>query len=137
LIDVLVDTSVWSIALRRQSKNLSSDQKNLILELEKLASDGRISIIGAIRQEILSGIKHNEQFTKLKKLLSSFVDLELSSETYILAASFYNKCTKICIQGTNTDFLICATAVSYSLPIFTIDRDFKNFQKVLPIKLYG
>ena len=137
MIDVLVDTSVWSIALRRQSKNLSSDQKNLILELEKLASDGRISIIGAIRQEILSGIKHNEQFTKLKKLLSSFVDLELSSETYILAASFYNKCTKRGIQGSNTDFLICATAVSYSLPIFTIDKDFKNFQKVLPIRLYG
>ncbi len=137
MIDVLVDTSVWSIALRRQPKNLGALERELIVTLNKLASDGRIVIIGAIRQETLSGIKYNEQFTKLKKLLKAFADLSLSSDIYELAAHFFNRCRKRGVQGSNTDFLICAAAVTYALPIFTTDKDFKNFQKVLPIKLYN
>ena len=49
---VIVDTSVWSLALRRQQKNNSIADK-----LRDFIGDGRVVLLGAVRQEILSGIK--------------------------------------------------------------------------------
>ncbi len=40
------------------------------------------------------------------------------------------------VQGSNTDFLLCALSVRYDLAIFTIDEDFKNYAKHLPIRLH-
>jgi predicted nuclease of predicted toxin-antitoxin system len=56
---------------------------------------------------------------------------------YEEAASFFNHCRAKGIQGSNTDFLICAVAARNDFPIFTKDADFAHFAKVLPITLYG
>ena len=128
---VIVDTSVWSLALRRQKQqNNSIDNK-----LRDLIGDGRVILLGAIRQEILSGIKHQEQFDKLKEHLRAFPDLSLDIEDYELAAEYYNICRRNGIQGANTDFLICATANRRNYEIFTTDRDFISFSQYLPIVL--
>jgi hypothetical protein len=67
LRDVLVDTSVWSVALRRQPTNQGAHEKEIIFALDKLALDGSIVLIGAIRQEALSGIKYmTNNFLSLK-----------------------------------------------------------------------
>ena len=55
---LLVDTSIWSLALRRGKQ----PDKSIIFELETLISDYRLQLIGPIRQELLSGIKSDEQF---------------------------------------------------------------------------
>jgi hypothetical protein len=52
---VLVDTCIWSKALRRKNCN-----SNVIKRLADLIYDGRVAIIGPIRQEILSGISNNK-----------------------------------------------------------------------------
>jgi predicted nucleic acid-binding protein len=41
------------------------------------------------------------------------------------------------LQGSNTDFLICAAAERREFPILTADEDFAQFAKVLPIALHG
>ena len=41
------------------------------------------------------------------------------------------------MQGSNTDFLLCAVAERRGLPILTTDRDFVRFAEVLPIELHG
>lgn len=135
-MDILVDTSAWSIALRRNRRQLLSQDESIVNELRELTAQGRVVLVGAIRQEILSGIKHTEQFLKLRNFLKPFPDLSISTEHHELAAHCYNKCKKRGIQGSNTDFLICAVALSFSLTILTLDHDFKLFQKVFPIKLY-
>ena len=129
---VIVDTSIWSLALRRGK----IPDKSLLVELETLISDYRVQLIGPIRQELLSGIKSDEQFDKLKQYLSSFPDYHIQTEDFVLAAKFYNQCRKKGIQGSNTDFLICAIAVNNNWQIYTLDQDFSHFEKVLPIKLY-
>jgi predicted nucleic acid-binding protein len=93
-------------------------------------------MIGPIRQELLSGIKSSEQFLKLKLYLAFFPDLVIQSDEYEKAAEFFNICRRKGIQGSNTDFLICAVSANYRIPIFTDDRDFIHFQKYLPIALY-
>src|SRR6056297_3242886 len=119
---VLVDTCVWSLALRRHKVNKS----DLINQLEDLILDQRVQIIGAIRQELLSGIKNQKQFYKLKNYLRSFPDLVLDENDYELAANFYISCRNNGIQGSNTDFLICAVAVNRGMKIFTSDKDFEQ-----------
>jgi predicted nucleic acid-binding protein len=128
---VIVDSSVWSLALRRQ--NQLNDL--LVNKLRDLISDGRVVLIGAVRQEILSGIKHQEQFEKLRDYLRAFPNLPLDAEDYELAADYCNICRRNGIQGANTDFLICAIASRRNYEIFTTDKDFINFGQYLPIIL--
>jgi predicted nucleic acid-binding protein len=130
---VLVDTSIWSRALRRINRPEDISVKP---ELASLIVDGRVAMIGPIRQEILSGIKERAQYDRLRAHLSAFLDTEILSDDYDEAASFYNLCRGRGIQGSNTDFLICAVAVRKEFPIFTLDTDFTHFAKVLPIVLY-
>ncbi|MEA3506177.1 MAG: PIN domain-containing protein [Elusimicrobiota bacterium] len=129
---ILVDTCVWSAALRRSKQSTSK----VTVKLSSLISDHRVEIIGPIRQEILSGIREKAQFKNLKKYLAAFPDIPLNTEDYVTAAEFYNLCRSRGVQGSNTDFLICAVAIRKHLTIFTTDRDFSLFAKYLPIILF-
>jgi len=128
---VLVDTCIWSYALRHKNPDLEIETI-----LKEIIKDGRLVIIGPIRQEILSGISKETQFEFLKELLSPFEDVPLTSNHFIKAAEFSNICMKKGIQGSNTDFLICSIAYLENLEIFRTDLDFNNYKKHLPIKLF-
>jgi predicted nucleic acid-binding protein len=131
-LKVLVDTSIWSEVLRRQE----SPNELILRELESLIRDFLVQLIGPIRQEILSGIKSVKQFEKLKDYLRSFPDYQIQSEDFELAAQFFNQCRSKGIQGSNTDFLICAIAVNNNWQVFTTDQDFLHFQQIIPVQLY-
>jgi predicted nucleic acid-binding protein len=127
---ILVDTCVWSAVLRRKNPH-----RDLAQKLRDLIADGRVAIIGPIRQELLSGVTNPKQFNQLKELLSPFEDIQLGSEHYVQAAEFANICRSKGIQGSAIDLLICAVAYLENLVIFTTDNDFDNYKKHLPIKI--
>jgi len=129
---VIVDTSMWSLALRRDKEDPSTP----VQELRRLINNHRVQMIGPIRQEILSGIRNKSQFKRLQKNLESFPDLPMLTQDYIAAAGYFNHCRSKGIQGSNTDFLICAVAVRNRFSIFTTDNDFEFFSKHIPIILY-
>ena len=129
---VLVDTSVWSLALRRNQPAESP----VVTELIELIREVRCQMIGPVRQELLSGIKNKVQFQKLRNHLRAFPDLEVTIRDYESAVDFFNICRGKGIQGSNTDFLICAIAARHKIPIFTTDADFALFQPLLPITLH-
>ena len=128
---VLVDTCVWSQALRR----IKNDDKHG-QELRDLISDNRACIIGPIRQEILSGIRFKHHFQALRDHLSAFPDLIIEAADYECAAEFSNLLRSKGVQGSAIDFIICAAAYRHSLLIYSVDQDFKHFSNYLPIKLY-
>ncbi len=130
-MNVIVDTSVWSEVFRRKEPNTE-----LIRSLTELIEEHRVILLGPIRQELLSGISDNRKFTLLKDKLSFFPDKEIKSDDYVLAAEYNNLCRKKGIQGSHIDFLICACATSMKASIYTTDKDFKDFQSVLPITLF-
>ncbi|HUP62244.1 MAG TPA: PIN domain-containing protein [Thermoanaerobaculia bacterium] len=130
---VLVDTPIWSVALRRRSRPENEATKS---ELASLIEDGRVAIIGPIRQELLSGIKERAHFDRLRDHLRAFVDTEMTAEDYEEAAAFFNRCRAKGLQGSNTDFLICAIAARNDFSIFSTDEDFTHFARVLPITLH-
>jgi predicted nucleic acid-binding protein len=130
---ILVDTSVWSLALRRRQVDLSP----YIQELVKLINDMQVQMIGSIRQEILSGIKTEAHFDSVREHLRAFPDLPLVADDYEYAAELFNTLRGKGIQGSNTDFLICSVALRHSMPIFTTDNDFILFARHIPIKLHS
>lgn len=132
---VLVDTSIWSLALRR-SGTRSKDDQFLVLELTDLLNDVKVVMIGPIRQELLSGISSPVQYEALKEKLQAFEDLPLPREYYERAAEFYTICRRAGVQGSHVDFLICATAVEAGIEIFSSDKDFILYAKHLPIILH-
>lgn len=131
-MNVIVDTSVWSLALRRAKRV----DVRTPLELGELIREGRVVMLGPIRQELLSGIKQKAQYELLRDHLHAFPDLELVSADYEDAAAAFNRCREKGIQGSNTDFLICAIAQRRGLAIYTTDGDFQHFAKVLKLALH-
>jgi len=129
---VLVDTPIWSYALRSKNTEYQAEVNELVL----LIRDHRALIIGPIRQEILSGYSDLQKFKKLKEKLSYFENTPIEDVDYELAAELSNSCRKKGIQGAHTDFLICAVADRLDVPIFTSDKDFIQYQKITSNKLY-
>ena len=134
---VLIDTSVWSQALRRQSAEASSTAQERVVDvLKELIHDSRIAMLGPVRQELLSGVKTPKQFETLQKILSVFSDEPLHSQDYEQAAKNFNQCRQGGVQGSNTDFLICAVSMARGWPIYSLDKDFEHYKKYLPLMLY-
>ena len=134
---VLIDTSVWSQALRRQTAETSSTAQERVVDvLKELIHDSRIAMLGSVRQELLSGVKTQKQFETLQQILSVFSDEPLRSQDYEQAAKNFNQCRQGGVQGSNTDFLICAVSMSREWPIYSLDKDFEQYKNHLALKLY-
>tara|TARA_B110000037_G_C17037435_1_gene472223 strand:+ start:294 stop:704 length:411 start_codon:yes stop_codon:yes gene_type:complete len=130
-VKVLADTDVWSEALRKKKGTKSG----YVLELVDLIQEGRIEMIGPIRMEILSGIREMNTFEAFSEKLSAFPDRPMGSSIYVMAARFYNICRSKGIQGSNTDFQICACSVEWNIPILSKDKDYELYKKFIPIDL--
>ena len=128
---VVVDTSVWSLALRRRTA--VSDIATA--RLARLVVDGRVLMLGPVRQELLSGIRDVAAFESLRERLRAFPDVPLLAQDHERAAEFLNTCRRRGVQGSNTDFLICAAADRRGCSILTTDRDFGAFAVHVPITL--
>lgn len=135
-MQVLVDTSIWSLALRRSRAQLSEPEKTITSDLRDFIQDGRARIIGSVRQELLSGVRDVAQFERLKTYLRAFPDEPSLTEDYEEAARLSNQCRSRGIAGSVTDFLICAVAIGRGWQIFTEDEDFQTYARVLPLKLF-
>lgn len=131
-MNVLVDTSVWSLSLRRAKRVADTASK----ELAELIREGRVVMMGPIRQELLSGIKVRSQYELLRDHLRAFSDLTLELADYEDAAEAFNRCRERGIQGSNTDFLICSAALRRELAVYTTDNDFLQYGKVLELELH-
>lgn len=133
---VLVDTPVWSVALRRSPKVLSREQQALTQELGELIKESRAQLLGPIRQELLSGIRDELQFRRLREHLRAFDDPALTTADYEAAAQAHNRCRAAGIAGSAVDFLICAAAIERGWQVFTTDQDFYRYARHLPLQIY-
>ena len=129
---VIVDTCIWSLALRGKTpRNIKVTE-----ELATVIKENRAKIIGSIRQEVLSGYSDFARYKKLRNKLQYFPNEQVMDSDYESAAEYSNICRKKGIQGSHTDFLICAVSIRLKMKIYTSDKDFVRYSKHLPISLY-
>jgi predicted nucleic acid-binding protein len=133
---VLVDTPIWSLALRRKDADLNSREQRFTQALRELIQDGRAQLVGPVRQELLSGLREEGSFKKLRDQLRAFEQASLGVADYEEAAQLNNQCRARGIDGSAIDFLICATALRRGWQVFTTDDDFLRYSTVFPLRLY-
>lgn len=128
----IVDTSVWSLALRRSSQKKSAE----VEELQKLLESGApIFMLGIVYQEILQGIRHDDQFRKIRDTLKILPLIEISQHDHEEAARLFNKCQSRGIQVSTIDCLISIAAIHNDCTLLTTDRDFERIVALSPLKL--
>jgi predicted nucleic acid-binding protein len=134
---VLVETSVWSVAFRRSRENLSAREKTMRSALETMIAEGRVALLGPIRQELLTGIREERQFLRLRNSLRAFPDVSLTVEDYEEAAKLSNLCRSQGVASSPVDLLICSVALLRDWTIFTLDRDFARYVRHIPVRSMG
>ncbi|MEM1223484.1 MAG: PIN domain-containing protein [Verrucomicrobiota bacterium] len=127
----IADTSIWSPFLRKSSGLIDPYRDRLRQGIVR----GEVQMLGIIRQECLSGIRENAQYLKLKEILDGFPDDLATSDDHLKASEFFNDCRKKGVQGGAADFLICAQSVRLGIPVLTVDKDFVDYSKHIPISL--
>ncbi len=131
---VLVDTPIWSFAYRRARRTA---REELAFEAWRLlVRRQEAMLIGPVRQEVLSGFANTTRFELLRATLRAFLDLPIEIEDYEHAADLGNRCRRQGVQGSATDFLICAVSLRCDAPVFTTDRDFKRYAKSTGVRLH-
>ena len=129
---VLVDTPIWSAGMRRRHGPVSPEAE----ALAKLIAQGRAALIGAVRQEVLSGIRDEAQFERLRDGMRAFPDIPVLTVDYEQAGHFFNTCRRHGIQGSGTDYLLCAVAARHGIALYTTDADFGRYTAYVPLTLY-
>ena len=127
---VLVDSDVWSEAFRKGGR-----KSRAVSLLQEFIENDEVVMIGPVRQEALSGIREKRQFEEIQNILRAFPSVRLEDSIFELAASFFNVCRSNGIQGSHTDFLLCACCVAWKVRILTKDKDFTRYAEYLPIDL--
>ena len=132
-MNLLVDTSVWSRFLRRRKTN---EMDSYVVSLQQyLKNQDCIHLIGPILQELLDGVKEQNQFDLLRDYLSPFPLIELTRDDFIEASLLRNRCRSRGVQASPTDFLICAACIRRNYPLLTADNDFTHISKYCEIDL--
>jgi predicted nucleic acid-binding protein len=131
-VKILADSCAWSLFMRRRKGTvMSGDEQLLLASLIEAIKDGRVAIIGPIRQEVLSGIKDLAQFEKLRFALEAFPDEPLTTLHYEEAARLYNFCRSRGLECGSTDILICAVGVRMQWTILTCNTGLERCIGVL------
>jgi predicted nucleic acid-binding protein len=114
---------------------LNPDENKFKQTLTELIHEGRILMIGPVRQELLSGLREDSQFNRLRDDLRPFKDEAIHTNDYEEAARMSNLCSSRGVASSSVDMLICAIAGRARSTILTTDRDYLLYSKFLPIQL--
>ena len=133
---VLVDTCVWSLALRRRETDLNDEEARLRADLVDLITNDNVVMIGPVRQELLSGVRDDATFERLRERLRDFDDEPLVTDDFEAAARAHNACREAGVSGSAIDFLICGVALQRDLGVFSTDMDFERYAAVLGLELH-
>jgi hypothetical protein len=129
---VLVDTSVWSLSLRKDGPA----NHPAVKKLQSLRLDTQnIVLIGIILQEILQGFKHEGTFIKVTTYLDAFPLLSLSRRDFVAAAKLRRQAAAQGLTLSTPDCQIAAAASQHHCNLLTTGKDFSNLAQLVPLQL--
>ena len=111
------------------------DPSEQVRQLRALIVGRQVLVIGAIRQEVLTGWRYPHPFEQVREQMRAFPNEVLTEREYELAAEFSNTCRRHGIQGSHTDFLICACSAAWDVLILTKDQDYHRYAEHVPVRL--
>jgi len=129
---VLVDTSVWSLALRKKGPSAHTTVEKLTSLLQE---DEDVVLTGMILQEILQAFRSDSSFRRVARHLEPFPLLELERRDFIAAASLHRDCVSTGVSVSTADCRIAAAAIRHDCLLLTADKDFERIARLSALKL--
>ena len=131
---ILVDTSIWSLSLRRPSAVVNEEA----ILLKTIIEQGEdIHLLGIILQEVLQGIRNSKDLLALKEYFKAFPLIDLTREDYMRAAELKNHLIRKGKQGSTIDVLIASAAISHRCHLLTADKHFTHIAEHSELKLFA
>lgn len=119
---LLVDTSVWSLALRRDT--VTAEPEVLHLKDALLGSEVIVTT-GLILQELLQGFAGPKAQAQIVERFSALALLQPDRDDHVAAAALRNACRRAGIQLGTIDALLAQLCIRHGLTMLTTDGDFK------------
>lgn len=131
-MSTVVDTSVWSLFLRRGDYRQYPQARKLDLMLRQQQP---VLLLGIVLQEVLQGVRDVSRFEKLREHLAEFTMLALGEDDYIAAATLWNLCRSNGVQASTVDCQIAAACIRHDCALLTGDKDFEHISRFCPLQL--
>jgi predicted nucleic acid-binding protein len=131
-LNLLVDTSVWSLALRRDAPPDLPE----VHELRRSLESGSVHCTGLVLQELLQGFAKPKGHRQIISRFSALPLLVPDRDDYIRAAKLRNKCRRKGVHAGTIDALLAQLCIRYELTMLTTDNDFHNMASVVSLSVW-
>lgn len=132
-MNVFVDTSVWSVALRRDEPPDSPE----VFELRRSLEAGSVYCTGLVLQELLQGFGRPKAYENIVRRFAALPLLVPDRQDHIGAAELRNRCRRNGVQTGTIDVLLAQLCVRHDLTMLTTDKDFQGIAGVVPLQLWN
>ena len=129
---VLVDTSAWSLALRRDARHDHTSARTLA---DLISAEEDLFVTGIVLQEVLQGYRAELEARRVAAYLSSVALLELDRLVFVQAADLFRRCAASDLGASTVDCQIAAAAIRYDCKLLTADSDFERIAEVSSLEL--
>ncbi len=129
---VLVDTSVWSLSLRKEGP---AEHPAVEKFVAMLRADEDVFLTGSILQEILQAFRSDSSFRMVARHLEPFPLLDLERSDFIASATLHRKCAARGVTASTADCQIATAAIRHDCLLLSADRDFERIARLSHLKL--
>jgi predicted nucleic acid-binding protein len=133
-VDLFVDTSVWSLALRRDDATREPAVGRLRAALE--TGEG-VFTTGLVVQELLQGFRGPKARDAIVERFGALPLLVPDRTDHIGAAELRNACRRNGVQVGTIDALLAQLCRRYDLVMLTTDRDFERVARHVDLRLWS
>ena len=118
---IFVDTSVWSLALRRDT---ASDLPEVTYLRECLEAGETVVTTGLVLQELLQGFSGPKAQRSIVERFAALPSCYPDRQDHIGAAGLRNRCRRAGIEIGTIDAVLIQLCNRHSLTMLTTDQDF-------------
>ena len=133
-MSLLVDTSVWSLAFRRDGQ---PGMPEVVALRAALQGAEQVLTTGLVLQEVLQGFAGPKNREQLVERLSALAFLQPDKQDHMAAAEIRNVCRRRGIQIGTVDALLVQLCQRYALTLLTTDKDFQAASQQVEFRLWG
>ena len=131
---LLVDTSVWSLALRRDADATGPEVQHL---KDALMGADVVVTTGLVLQELLQGFSGPKARAQIIERFAALPILQPNREDHVAAAELRNTCRRSGIQIGTIDALLAQLCVQHDLTLLSTDNDFKLAAKHCALRVWS
>lgn len=131
-MNILVDTSVWSAALRRDAKGYSREIRRLRSALQ---GGDAVFTTGLILQELLHGFSAPKSRDQILVAFASLPFIIPERKDHVDAAALKSKLRHKGVQAATIDVLLAQLCLRHRLSMLTLDADFAHMARFVPLAL--